>query len=682
MAVYQSEFQGATIDARLAAVATMQTAISNLESAVAAKYSKPSSGIPETDLAANVQSALALARTAIQSLSDYYTKAQVDDITAAIAASVDSTSGVVVTTLPSAGAGTLGKIYYVGPDANGFYDRYVTSYDGSTYSWLALGNTEVDMTQYATVEQLNQLDQEINGLNYDKTFAVSGYGYPTYDTVRLLAGVSYQIKLTVSNPTGSGTIYFRLASNGTALKEKGVASPFAVTTVDYTPEQDVDADIQFATGNSCSCKVEITSEAVVAKRAELVALNMEKSACLGIRRIFSINNAATSESIDITGLPAGTYKIQLIFAGATPPAAINIYGTSGDKTGIISTYADKANKVWFDFVKTDSINYIWCFKADSYTYDLTLVLFAEGITKDLYADSQKNSLPFKYKFDNNLFYVSTHSENRDLVVGLGPGGGNGLFDFRKFGYLPYDSDLNVSSITQLHSSDSDWFSPFQIGAVENVDGDDPTSYNFTGGSHQYNNAISGSTPTARLANLKIEVDGKVVSSGAGAGRFVRMSWSNYVQGYNTRKANGSGREILREDIVMTFDGEEWQARTTLVPLEDVIFRLFYGYQITGISSGLATTWRFVGASNREQDASESGNATACAVIADGATHIEMWLDTAVDLGKRELCYSGLTKAVFKSGNKSYFTIFNNPNNIAAAGDMYDVVGRYIIKLNP
>lgn len=161
MVVYQSEFPGAIIDARLAAVATMQTAISNLESAVAAKYSKPSSGIPETDLDASVQAALALARTAIQSLSDYYTKAQVDDITAAIAASVNSTSGEVVTTLPSAGAGTLGKMYYVGPDANGFYDRYVTSYDGSTYTWLALGNTEIDMTQYATVEQLNQLDQKV-----------------------------------------------------------------------------------------------------------------------------------------------------------------------------------------------------------------------------------------------------------------------------------------------------------------------------------------------------------------------------------------------------------------------------------------------------------------------------------------------------------------------------------------
>ena len=200
MAVYQSEFQGATIDARLAAVATMQTAISNLETAVAAKYSKPANGIPETDLDASVQAALALARTAVQSLSDYYTKAQVDDITAAIAASVDSTSGVVVTALPSAGAGTLGKIYYVGPDANGFYDRYVTSYDGSTYSWLALGNTEVDMTQYATVEQFNQLDQEVNGDSFNQSLDVTaGTTISVVLNKTLAANTSFDVTITGAN---------------------------------------------------------------------------------------------------------------------------------------------------------------------------------------------------------------------------------------------------------------------------------------------------------------------------------------------------------------------------------------------------------------------------------------------------------------------------------------------------
>lgn len=123
--IYKSQFTGQEIDARLAEINSLKASLQSV----------------------------------IESLSDTYTKEQVDDIAAAIAASVDSTSGVVVTTLPTAAAGTLGKIYYVGPDASGFYDRYVTSYDGSSYSWLPLGNTEVDMTQYATKEDLAELEQ-------------------------------------------------------------------------------------------------------------------------------------------------------------------------------------------------------------------------------------------------------------------------------------------------------------------------------------------------------------------------------------------------------------------------------------------------------------------------------------------------------------------------------------------
>lgn len=236
MAVYQSEFQGATIDARLAAVATMQTAISNLETAVAAKYSKPSSGIPETDLDASVQAALALARTAIQSLSDYYTKAQVDDITAAIAASVDSTSGVVVATLPSAGAGTLGKIYYVGPDANGFYDRYVTSYDGSTYSWLALGNTEVDMTQYAKKESVDNL----YGSTSTDFYVQPGVNYSSLDVqVRLPIPANQPFSFTVQDKTcvSSGkyslTLYF---SDGTSSNP---VNPDLNSTVTRTAAKDI-----------------------------------------------------------------------------------------------------------------------------------------------------------------------------------------------------------------------------------------------------------------------------------------------------------------------------------------------------------------------------------------------------------------------------------------------------------
>lgn len=141
--------------------AAAASALSALETAIAAKYSKPSGGIPETDLASAVQSAISLARTSIQSLADYYSKTEVD----ALLDAVGSEQYVDVTTLPTASASTLGKIYLVGPDANGFYDRYYTSYDGSTYSWVAAGNTEINLANYATKDELSQLQQEVHNLS-------------------------------------------------------------------------------------------------------------------------------------------------------------------------------------------------------------------------------------------------------------------------------------------------------------------------------------------------------------------------------------------------------------------------------------------------------------------------------------------------------------------------------------
>lgn len=62
----------------------------------------------------------------------------------------------------AASSSTLNKTYLVG-DNNGNFDEYVTQVNGSTYSWQYLGNTEIDLSDYATKDELSQLDQEING---------------------------------------------------------------------------------------------------------------------------------------------------------------------------------------------------------------------------------------------------------------------------------------------------------------------------------------------------------------------------------------------------------------------------------------------------------------------------------------------------------------------------------------
>ena len=156
---YQSEFTGQEMDARFAAVAQLTAALEALTTVVAQKYVKPASGIPSTDMDADVQAALAKANTAVQSLADYYTKSEVDQLLAAI----NGMDYVDVATLPTASASTMGKIYLVGPDGSGYYAYYYTSYDGSAYSWVGpLGTTEISLANYATKAELSQLDQKVS----------------------------------------------------------------------------------------------------------------------------------------------------------------------------------------------------------------------------------------------------------------------------------------------------------------------------------------------------------------------------------------------------------------------------------------------------------------------------------------------------------------------------------------
>ena len=56
---------------------------------------------------------------------------------------------VKVTTLPTASNETAGKMYYVGPDTNDEYERYITSATNGSYEWIDLGDTSIPLPSIA-----------------------------------------------------------------------------------------------------------------------------------------------------------------------------------------------------------------------------------------------------------------------------------------------------------------------------------------------------------------------------------------------------------------------------------------------------------------------------------------------------------------------------------------------------
>ena len=91
---------------------------------------------------------------------------------------------VKVTTLPTASAETAGKMYYVGPDANDEYERYITSATNGSYEWIDLGDTSIPLPSIADNlttddantalsakqgkvlnEEIGELEADVNGVD-------------------------------------------------------------------------------------------------------------------------------------------------------------------------------------------------------------------------------------------------------------------------------------------------------------------------------------------------------------------------------------------------------------------------------------------------------------------------------------------------------------------------------------
>lgn len=292
---YQSEFTGQEMDARFAAVAQLTAALEALTAVVAQKYVKPASGIPSTDMDADVQAALAKANSAVQSLADYYTKSEVDQLLAAI----NGMEYVDVAALPTASASTLGKIYLVGPDASGYYAYYYTSYDGSAYSWVGpLGTTQISLAGYATKEELSQLDQEVVDLEVDVQGSPQAYsviwGKPGY--YLSLAGVpTPSSSWSISSPfilkkgrtiacstQGSGACVIASTTDEVTYTPLVLipSGTSGTNTFNYTAQEDISIVVCAKTGLS-GVAIQISAVGLNAQVENLSKVYNKKTAILG-----------------------------------------------------------------------------------------------------------------------------------------------------------------------------------------------------------------------------------------------------------------------------------------------------------------------------------------------------------------------------------------------------------------
>lgn len=257
--------------------------------------------------------------------------------------------------------------------------------------------------------------------------------------------------------------------------------------------------------------------------------------------------------------------------------------------------------------------------------------------------------------EGQYFFNSRYNPDYDISFGFSKAGVNQLTDFTSV-YLQKSSYPSISKATappmvaSLRLFDSptvNWHSNYIVESF--AGGGDLSAVTSTGGK---NIAVTGTSyPTAKEVYFEVYSDGIPVSSGSGLCDTIEIRACNEVMAYNTMKIDGTGRYVLREYIHMIFDGIKWKNTTTIVALEKIRIRNWYGLTFNDLGQYGFTN--FIGASNRNRVTSNtsnsSGDATANGGVAYSATNsIELLCDRDYDLG-RSTYYVG-TSGVFTSNS--------------------------------
>lgn len=272
--------------------------------------------------------------------------------------------------------------------------------------------------------------------------------------------------------------------------------------------------------------------------------------------------------------------------------------------------------------------------------------------------------------DGTYFVKSKYTEGYDLVLVIGPGGGNGLPDIRRV-YLvendgPLNENLECSRIVLEHCTDL--IGPQITKAVENGDGDHPELLYFTGGNHQDNNKGENGNSTARCLEFTCKCNGIPVNDCCYCDEVV-FQWTNFLQGYNTTHTKGAGREIIREDVKLTVSEGKANVEVCHTALEDVIRQTYYGLQmVTTCASGVMYPGEEPACYHPIREYTYYTNPACRDIWIDNDHHdrIAMHVDSS---GLGDFANNHTDHNVFtRHYGKSYFNLIQNTDYLQRAGE--------------
>lgn len=605
-----------------------------------------------------------------------------------------------------ASASTLNKIYMVW---NGVaYDMYGTSHDG-VYSWVPMGTTTADLSQYATKEEVRSLETEMNLDIYGESPVYKDFvwadGFVASGTV--ISSTLSQFCQPVLFKAGEKLTYKTGSDYASAVVQVADNTPIAVGSTGITVQvliNAVAANVQYEYTFAADMWVVIS----VLKTDYDVKSLVYRGGSIS----YQIGEIKKKVFADYTSLPAVNACIdELYIIGYKEGYYISyFYWTGSALTMIIRDSAD--NIVWFANGMAVTVGDVFELSQNgvtvygilnSTTHLVSPVTAAIG-GKSLSLDENPQvgaavlapnvyysplcvsrfnlgSLPDADHNASWLGIVRRCDEVNDSVFcfanKMAPAVSNHFFDFYSVGThargVPYVAEmetyLDFSGKNGLSTSDA-LLMPLIVGAVNNADGDNLTEKWFTGGNHAYGNTATGA-PTLREVSNTVRVDGVLVPVGKGGvrGRVCTVDLVDRIQGYNTCKENGGGREIIQENVHIEVTNDYIETTVEFVALESVIV---YGpMYASGMNVENMVGYRFIGSQTKRglyvyNGGNVPGNEDNAINAISIHTADDYVFDTVLDLsyGQGNKLMSGAPNCIVTTSKKAYFVVIPTGTQVA------------------
>ena len=118
--------------------------------------------------------------------------------------------------------------------------------------------------------------------------------------------------------------------------------------------------------------------------------------------------------------------------------------------------------------------------------------------------------------DDTVYIKSRYNDEEDIVIQIALAGGNHLPNPNKiYTVIKSGNTMDNNTVPSRYLLDryTDWFSPHQVRAVNNPNGDNTSTVIFTGGNHMSNNSSSGGVVTGVCTQFDVFCDGVFVENG-------------------------------------------------------------------------------------------------------------------------------------------------------------------------